>query len=32
MLQTWLIPQLQEKGIMDRVWLQQDGAPAHFAI
>jgi hypothetical protein len=32
MLQTWLIPQLQEKGIMDCVWLQQDGAPAHFAI
>jgi hypothetical protein len=32
MLHTWLIPQLREKGIMDRVWLQQDGAPAHFAI
>ena len=32
MLQTWLIPQLEELGLMERMWLQHDGAPAHFAL
>ena len=32
MLQTWLIPQLEEKGLTERIWLQQDGAPAHYAL
>ena len=32
MLNGWLVPQLQENGIEDTVVLQQDGAPAHFAI
>jgi len=31
MLETWLIPQLRDKRLLDDVWLQHDGAPAHFA-
>ena len=32
MLQTWLIPQLEELSLMERMWLQHDGAPVHFAL
>ena len=32
MIINWFIPKLIELGIMDCVWLQQDGAPAHFAL
>jgi len=32
MLETWLIPQLRDRGLLDDVWLQHDGAPAHFAL
>jgi len=32
MLETWLISQLRDRGLLDDVWLQQDGAPAHFAL
>jgi hypothetical protein len=32
MLQTWLIPQLTDRGLLDVVWLQHNGAPAHFAL
>ena len=32
MIRKWFIPKLIELGIKDRVWLQQDGAPAHFAL
>ncbi|GFG37993.1 hypothetical protein Cfor_02876 [Coptotermes formosanus] len=32
MLETWLIPQLRDRGLVDDVWLQHDGAPAHFAL
>ena len=31
MLETWLIPQLRDRELLDEVWLQHDGAPAHFA-
>ena len=31
-LETWLIPQLRDRGLLDEVWLQHDGAPAHFAL
>ena len=31
MLETWLIPQLRDRGLLD-VWLQHVGAPAHFAL
>jgi len=30
MLETWLIPQLRDRGLLDDVWLQHDGA--HFAL
>ena len=32
MLETWLIPQLRDRGLLDDVWLQHDGAPAHFTL
>jgi len=32
MLETWLIPQLRDRGLLDDTWLQHDGAPAHFAL
>ena len=32
MLESWLIPQLRDRGLLDDVWLQHDGAPAHFAL
>jgi hypothetical protein len=32
MLVVWLIPQLRDRGLMEDVWLQHDGAPAHFAL
>lgn len=32
MIRNRLIPKLIELGIKDCVWLQQDGAPAHFAL
>ena len=32
MIRKWFIPKLIELGIKDRVWLQQDSAPAHFAL
>ena len=31
-LETWVIPQLTDRGLLDDVWLQHDGAPAHFAL
>ena len=31
-LETWLIPQLRDRGLLDDVWLQHDGATAHFAL
>jgi len=32
MLETWLIPQLRDRGLLDDVWLQHDGAPAQFTL
>ena len=32
MLETWLVPQLRERGLLDDVWLQHNGAPADFAL
>jgi hypothetical protein len=32
MLEVWLIPQLRDRGLMEDVWLQHDGAPAPFAL
>jgi len=32
MLETWLIPKLRDSRLLDDVWLQHDGAPAHFAL
>jgi hypothetical protein len=32
MLEMWLIPQLRDRGLVDDMWLQHDGAPAHFAL
>jgi hypothetical protein len=32
MLEVWLIPQFRDRGLMGDVWLQHDGAPAHFAL
>ena len=26
MLETWIIPQLRDRGLLDDVWLQHDGA------
>ena len=31
-LETWPIPQLRERGLLDDVWLQHHWAPAHFAL
>jgi len=31
-LESWLIPQLRDRGLLDDVWLQHNGAPAHFAL
>ena len=31
-LGTWLISQLRDRGLLDDVWLQHDGALAHFAL
>ena len=31
-LETWLIPQLRDRGLLVDVWLQHDGAPAHVAF
>ncbi|GFG33540.1 hypothetical protein Cfor_10747 [Coptotermes formosanus] len=28
----WLIPQLGDRGLVGKVWLQPDGAPAHFSL
>lgn len=32
MVQMWLKPQLRYRGLMDDVWLQQDGAHKHCAL
>jgi hypothetical protein len=32
MLEIWLIHQLKERGLLDDMWLQHDGAPTHFAL
>ena len=32
MLQTFFIPKIDELGIKENSWFQQDGAPAHFAL
>lgn len=32
MLRDWFIPHLQDRGLLGRIWFQQDGAPAHYAI
>jgi len=32
MLETWFIPQLRDRGLLDDEWLQHDEAPAHFAL
>jgi len=32
MLEMWLSPQLRERGLLNDVWLQHDGAPAHFTL
>jgi len=32
MLETWLVTQLRDRGLLDDVWLQHDGAPAHFVF
>jgi len=32
MLEMWLIPHLRDRGLLDDVWLQHNGAPAHFAL
>jgi hypothetical protein len=32
MLEHWLIPELDKIGLTDKVVIQQDGAPAHYAI
>jgi len=31
-LETWIIPQLRDRGLLDDVWLQHDGATAHLAL
>jgi hypothetical protein len=31
MLETWLIPQLRDRGLMGDVWLKHNWAPAHCA-
>jgi hypothetical protein len=30
-LRKWLLPELTSEGIMEHVWFQHDGTPAHFA-
>ena len=32
MLEMWLIPQLRDRGLLDDVWLQRDGAAAHLSL
>jgi len=32
MLETWLIPQLRDRGLLDDVWLQHKGVPAHYTL
>jgi hypothetical protein len=32
MLRDWLVPQLEHMNLIGKVWFQQDGAPAHYAI
>jgi hypothetical protein len=32
MLEVLLIPQRKDRGLMEDVWLQHDGAPAHFTL
>jgi hypothetical protein len=32
MLETWLIPQLIDRGLLGDVWLQHDGATVHFTL
>jgi hypothetical protein len=32
MLETWLILQLRDRGLVGDVWLQHDRAPAHLAL
>lgn len=32
MLEKWVVPQLRDRGLLENVWLQHDGAPAHFAL
>ena len=32
MLRDWFIPHLQDRGLLGRVWFQQNRAPAHYAI
>uniref|UniRef100_H3A326 Tc1-like transposase DDE domain-containing protein n=1 Tax=Latimeria chalumnae TaxID=7897 RepID=H3A326_LATCH len=32
MLQNWFVPELDALGIKQDVWLQQDGAPPHYAL
>ena len=32
MLEDYLIPELRGRGLLNDMWLQRDGAPAHFAL
>ena len=32
MLEDYLIPQLRDRGLLDDMWFQQHGTPAHFAL
>jgi hypothetical protein len=32
MLGAWLIAQLKDRGLMEEVWLQHNGAPVDFAL
>ena len=32
LLETWLIPQLRDRGLLHDVCLHHDGAPTHFAL
>jgi hypothetical protein len=32
MLEAWLIPQCRDRGLIQDVWLQHDGEPAHFGV
>ena len=31
-LETWLIPQPRDRGLLDDAWLQHDGTPTQFAL